>query len=240
MYQMTELKNLDSHKFAVRAAKTAGLLDSGWLSGRTAAFQQELLSYAIRKTLRAGEPVYHHGDPADGLYAVLSGAVKVTTPADDGQEFVAHRDETGFWIGDLAMLSDETRLVTVSVTCDTEMLFVPATRILEMLDREPKYYREFYALSHENMRTALRILANLAVTGAERRLVLRLLHLDDTLAQSGGWISMSHADLAEMVAISLPTLQRSLRNLTDRNLVELGYGRLRILNKGALLNHCQS
>lgn len=240
MYQMMDLSNLKRHGNAQTIAGLNALLERGWLAHRPWPFQQELLSFALPKSFRAGETLYHQGDRANGLYAVLSGAVMVTTPADDGQEFVAHREEVGFWIGDLAMLSDERRLVTVVASRDTEVLFVPANRVQAMVERDPRNYRHFYALSHENMRTALRILANLGVTGAERRLVLRLLHLDDAIGSSGDWISVPQNDLAAMVAVSTPTLQRILKRLAADHLIELGYGRVRILDKELLLKFCQS
>jgi CRP/FNR family cyclic AMP-dependent transcriptional regulator len=41
-----------------------------------------------------------------------------------------------------------------------------------------------------------------------------------------------------MVALSLPTLQRVLRRLQDGGLIELGYGRIRILDRRGLLSLC--
>jgi len=212
----------------------------GWLSGRGDAFRDALLKHALVRVFQAGETLYHYGDRADGLYSIISGAVKLTVPADDGQEYTAHRDGIGFWIGDLAMLSDQTRLISVVATHLTRTLFVPSARIAEMVGKHPIFYRDFYALEHENMRTALRILANLGVSRADQRLALRLLHLDETLVQADSWIELSQDDLAALAVVSVPTIQRALRKLSQAGLVELGYGRVRIVNRAALLNLCQN
>ena len=106
--------------------------------------------------------------------------------------------------------------------------------------RNPEYIRDFYALTHENMQTALRIMANLAVTGTEKRLVLRLLHLDEGASEPDGWIIVSQEDLAEMVAVSQPTLHRNLHRLADLDLIELGYGRVRLKDRRALIESCVS
>jgi DNA-binding MarR family transcriptional regulator len=90
------------------------------------------------------------------------------------------------------------------------------------------------------MKTSLRIMANLAVTGTEKRLVLRLLHLDEGAAKADGWIIVSQEELAAMGAVSQPTLHRNLHRLVDLGLVELGYGRLRLIDRSKLIANCQS
>lgn len=212
----------------------------GWLSRCSAAFRDELLSQAHIRRFAAGECIYHYGDPADALYGVIDGGTQATVPADDGQEFTAHRDEQGFWVGDLAMLSDQTRLVSVFATRPTRTACIPAVRIREMVERNPDYYRAFYALSHENMQTALRILANLAVTSASQRLILRLLHAHENLADADGWMRLSQEELAAMVAVSPATLQRELKKLGEQGLIEAGYGRIRLRDTEAMKRFCQT
>ncbi len=216
------------------------LATSGWFAARTAAFQKDLLDCAVPKAFSEGEMLYHHGDPASGIYAILKGAVQITAPADDGQEFVLHREGTGFWIGDLALFAGTSRLVSVGATQDTETLFFPNTRISRLAKNNPEYVFEFYALTHENMHTALRIMANMAVTGTEKRLVLRLLHLDESMSETDGWIVVSQEDLAQMIAVSQPTLHRSLHRLSDLGLIEIGYGRVKLTDRRALIASCQS
>ncbi|WP_170608681.1 Crp/Fnr family transcriptional regulator [Ruegeria arenilitoris] len=216
------------------------LLATGWFGSRGARFQKDLLECATKKTFGAFETLYHSGDPANGVYTVLDGAVQITAPADDGQEFVLHRQGGGFWIGDLALFADAQRLVSVVATQETRTLFFPSTRVDRLVKENPEYIRDFYALTHENMQTALRIMANLAVTGTEKRLVLRLLHLDEGTSKSNGWITVSQDELAEMVAVSQPTLHRNLHRLADLGLIELGYGRVRLRNRRKLIASCQS
>lgn len=212
----------------------------GWFSERPEAFQDDLLDCGISKAFAAREAIYHYGDPANGIYAVLRGGVQIKAPADDGQEFVVHREGAGFWIGDLALFAGALRLVSVVATQDTMTLFFPNSRINKLVQHNPDYIRDFYALTHENMETALRILANLAVTGTEKRLVLRLLHLDECRPKSEGWIIIPQEELAQMIAVSQPTLHRSLHRLADMDLIELGYGRIRLRDRRALIASCQT
>ncbi len=195
---------------------------------------------AVRRTYGADEALFVQGDPANGIHAVLDGSVKITVPADDGQEFVIHQEGRGFWIGDLALFATAHRLISVVATRPTETLFFPAPRLERLVQDSPDFVRDFYALSHENMQKALRIVANLAVTGTEKRLVLRLLHLDEVTSDAEGWIPVSQEELAAMIAVSAPTLHRALHRLIELDLIEGGYGRLRLKDRRALVASCQS
>ncbi len=216
------------------------LQESSWFNTRSPAFQDALLRSAVRRTYGADEALFVQGDPANGIHAVLDGSVKITVPADDGQEFVIHQEGRGFWIGDLALFATAHRLISVVATRPTETLFFPAPRLERLVQDSPDFVRDFYALSHENMQKALRIVANLAVTGTEKRLVLRLLHLDEVTSDAEGWIPVSQEELAAMIAVSAPTLHRALHRLIELDLIEGGYGRLRLKDRRALVASCQS
>ncbi|WP_424833600.1 Crp/Fnr family transcriptional regulator [Ruegeria sp.] len=225
------LKNLESQN---------PLRQSSWFTARSPAFQQAFWACAVSKSYEPDQALYLLGDRADGIHGVVRGAVKITTPADDGQDFTMHQEGCGFWVGDLALFASTTRLISVVATQPTETLFFPSSRLDRMVRDNPEFLRDFYALSYENMQKALRIIANLGVTGTLKRLVLRLLHLEEVAADSDGWIQISQEELAGMIAVSPVTLHRSLHSLTDQGLIEGGYGRLRIKDRGALISLCQS
>ncbi|KIC42804.1 cAMP-binding protein [Ruegeria sp. ANG-R] len=216
------------------------LRDNAWFGARSAAFQKALKDCAARRSYGEDEALYLQGDAPNGLHVVLDGGVKITVPADDGQEFVIHQEGRGFWIGDLALFATTQRLVSVVAIRPTSTLFFPASRLERMVQDTPEFLRDFYALTHENMQKTLRIVANLAVTGTEKRLILRLLHLDEVASDDTGWIPVSQEELAAMIAVSPPTLHRALHRLVGLDLIEGGYGRLRLKDRRALISNCQS
>lgn len=226
--------------YKILPSDVAQVLKTGWLAERGEKFQNAALKMAVLRTFSDGEMLYHYGDHAEGLYAIVTGSVRVAAPADDGQEFTAHRGGIGFWIGDLAMLSDQTRLISVQAVGDVRTLMLKNSEILELVRKTPEFYKDFYALTHNNMKTALRIMANLAVQRADQRLALRLLHLAETAHDHEGWIKASQEEISSMIAASLPTLQRILRRFSDNGYVEIGYGRIRVKDRKALLALCQS
>ena len=65
---------------------------------------EAVLSWATKKTLRSGAPVYCRGDQPDGLYIVLNDLIRVTGISRDGDEFILDLCGPGFWIGEITVL----------------------------------------------------------------------------------------------------------------------------------------
>ena len=211
----------------------------GWLAGRSERARRLILPCGRRRQYSAGETVYRIGDAPEGLYGLINGGVSVSIPNDVGTDYAVYQASPGFWIGDLALFADQRRLVTVVATEDTEMLHLPRAKLVPLVKEHPQLIRDFYALSHVNMALALRLLANMAIPDTKKRLAAWLLFSDEGLEPSQAWIEISQERLASMVAMSLPTVQRLLKGLSDKNLVEVGYGRLRICDRAALAKFVQ-
>ncbi|MCR9087885.1 MAG: Crp/Fnr family transcriptional regulator [Rhodobacteraceae bacterium] len=223
--------------FDVAPSQVLGL--DGWFARRAPAVQQILMAGAQRRLFDKGAPVYRVGDPADGLHGLISGSFEITVPGDDGVETLVHRADPGFWIGDLALFSEQPRLVSITATTPTETLFLPQPFLRRMIEEHPALLRDFYDLTHQNTALALRLLSNLSVRQSERRLGLRLLHYSELAANDGGWLHLSQDHLASLVAVSLPTLQRILRRFAEEGLVELSYRKLRVRDPERLAALCR-
>jgi CRP-like cAMP-binding protein len=210
----------------------------GWLAERAPEVRARLHDIAEVHIYRQGEPLYVVGELARGVFGIARGAVDLAIPREDGQEIVAHRAQVGFWIGDLALFSRQRRLVAVTAATATVAAYLPRTRLAKLIERYPTLLYDFYDLSHRNVATILQLLANLSIPRSEIRVAVRLLLHDQRLATDKEWILLSQEKLAQLTALSLPTIQRTLRHMEDAGLVELGYGRLRILDREGLLAFC--
>ena len=202
-----------------------GIPWSGSLRGRSRTFQPR-------------QSIYRVGDEPDGIYGVYEGSVSVSVPTDSGIDYLAVRTDPGFWIGDLALFAEQRRLVSVTAATMVKTLFVASTDLRAIVRADPERYRDFYALTHENMAITLRLLANMATPGADNRLGLRLLQHDDMHPAPGAWLEYSQDELAHMLAMSAPTLQRALKRLSQAGMVEVGYARVRVVDRDRLIRHC--
>ncbi|HEX7478163.1 MAG TPA: cyclic nucleotide-binding and patatin-like phospholipase domain-containing protein [Polyangiales bacterium] len=89
-------------------------------------------------TLAAGEYLFRQGDPADCLYLVISGRLRIVAEQPDGSETVLGDIGRGQCVGEFGLLSDEPRAATVRPLRDAELVRVPKTVIEQLLDRHPR------------------------------------------------------------------------------------------------------
>ena len=223
-----------------RARAVEVLSERGWLAGRPPAVRDAILSAGRLVKYDPGAVLYNVGDRPEGLYGLVSGVVQLHIPSEYGETITVHRAEPGFWIGDLALFSEQTRLVGVSARGTAWVFFVPSVRLRRLVQERPETIADFYALTHQNMQTALRLIANLSVTQSHRRVALRLLHYAELSDHPEGWLELSQEELATLTAVSLPTLQRCLRRLSDDGCIEVGYGRIRIRDRDALMRFVEA
>jgi len=77
-----------------------------------------------------------------------------------------------------------------------------------------------------SLAAAFLLLAGFAIVAAQT----------DSLKPAGASaLQISQGKLAELVALSLPTLQRVMRRLQQKGLIELGYGQIRIVDRQGLV-----
>lgn len=113
-----------------------------------------------------------------------------------------------------------------------------ARELNKLVREDPRLYTDFYALTYENFKTAFQIITNLAIPSVDKRVADRLLLEAAACPDPEGWISISQPDLAQLLAISLPTLQRVIRRLACSGLVQQGYGRIKVIDPKALQQIC--
>ena len=225
------------HAFSLTDA-WAVLETQGWLARREPQVRSKLFSIARLREFSAGESIFLAGDTPDGIYGLVRGALQVGFPRVDGQEFLVHRAEVGFWIGDVAVFSTQKRLVSLRAVEECFIVHLRQNSLAKLIDDKPDLIRDFYELTHNNTRTTLELLGNLSITSADQRIALRLLMHAETLRDKGDWIHVSQDTLGQMVALSLKTVRRALQQLEDRALIQSAYAKVRITDREGLARLC--
>ena len=102
-----------------------------------------------KRTLAAGEALFHMGDPASAAFVVVSGRLKILRIADaDGRELLLDIVGPGAVLGELAVFDDAPRSATIVALADSELVAI---------DR-----RDFMAVVRAHPDVAVKLLAALA------------------------------------------------------------------------------
>ena len=213
----------------------ARLRQTGWYSLLEPTAQQKIAASAALLHFQQGNHIYNAGELGAGLFGLVDGSYDLHVPRLDGELVAVLNMSPGYWIGDLAILSGEPGLVTMQATSDSTLVHVPAHIVEKMVEDDPSMYREFYKISRQNTELALQVVAGLVAGKAENKILLRLILLDELNAGQDGWIDILREDLAGHLGLSYPSVHRVLKQHADDGIIELSYGRMRVLQRKKLL-----
>lgn len=209
---------------------------TGWLSEQPAAFQDDLLSRCHLRTYREKETLYHVGDPFNGVFGLVSGAIRIEFAAAGGEYKIASVKQPVFWFGQGASLRRGGYSVTVVAANPVAVLYL-THQDFERLIEVSSYCRAFALLTMDHFEQTLQVLGQLLIGDVEQKIALRLALLAERSDQKQPVVvPVTQADLAEMCGLSRPTVQQVLANLEKRGLIKPGYRRIEILDPEKLVS----
>jgi predicted acylesterase/phospholipase RssA/CRP-like cAMP-binding protein len=107
--------------------------------------RDEVLDDLIRNcdevTLPAGEVLFRQGDESDALYIVSTGRLVVSLQQEGKQPFVIYEAARGQMVGEMGLLTGETRSASVSSLRDSVLLRLEKDRFEKLLERHPSLTR---------------------------------------------------------------------------------------------------
>lgn len=208
------------------------LLSGHWFSQLPRALQDALLERANIHNLAAGQRLFSRGAPPCGLYAVISGAVRVGAVSREGKEALLTLVEAPYWFGEISLFDGQPRTHDAFAEGPTQVLQIGQTVLLALLEREPAYWRHMALLMSQKLRLAFIALEEMSLLPAAPRLARRLLMMAEGYGESGQRrvIHLAQEQLALMLALSRQTTNQILKDLEARGALRLTYGEIELLD----------
>jgi CRP-like cAMP-binding protein len=215
------------------------LLRAGrWFGGLEAELQGALVAAATLRPLAAGQRLFSRGDPSDGLYAVIDGAVRITAATASGKEALLTLVEPPAWFGEISVLDGHPR--THDAVADEASLVanVPQGALDDLLGREPRYWRDLGRLVAGKLRLALATMEDTASQPLAVRLARRLVMMAEGYGEwhdrSRRVLDVRQEQLALMLSTSRQTVNQLLKELAAQGLIRLAYGQVDIVDLDGL------
>ena len=203
---------------------------------------RNVLSIARRRTFRRGEIVFHRDDPADSLHLIVRGrfGARVVTPL--GDDILLDVMGPGQSFGELAVLQPGSRRsATVSALEDGETRSVFRDDFVQLEREHPGVKDVLLQLLAEQLRRASDRIVEAHYVDADTRVRRRLVELADAYRSADGdaVVPLTQEDVAAMAGTSRATVNRVLRDEQQQGAVELGRGRVIVLDREALERRCR-
>ncbi|MGH6782729.1 MAG: Crp/Fnr family transcriptional regulator [Sphingomonadaceae bacterium] len=201
-----------------------------WLKDYPTELAQSLLAEGRLVRLSTGEWAQAEGDDRSGLFVVIDGVLHSYCAAPGDREVMIGLAEAGAVLGHATRFSGGPRIVTAVCVEPSILLEISESALDRVAERQPEIWRAIAGFAYANMRSAVRMAAEVISLRPRERIAARLLAAAGGHHQSAPGpapvIRLSQELLGEMIGVTRKTVNVHLSAFERDGLIEVGYGRI--------------
>jgi CRP/FNR family cyclic AMP-dependent transcriptional regulator len=198
---------------------------------------RELAGHAVKRAYRAGHELFRRGDESDGLYAIVSGTVRVHIETVEGGAVEVAVRGPGETLGELAALDGMPRSASATAQSDVTVLWVPADRFRAWLVRHPHASAGMLEQLAKRLREATDQVGELALLSIETRIARRLWRMlggDGEAPAAGAGAEVNQSELASALGVTRESVNKHLGRMKGAGIIEIAGGRVTLVLPDAL------
>ena len=192
---------------------------------------ERLIPLLTERTFRSRQMLFQSGDPAERVYLLLKGRVKIYQVAENGKEIILDVVGKGGVVGDMAIVEDGERIACAAAIDDTVAVSISWEDFSHLMQQSPKLGFAMMELMARRLVGMQRTFMNIVSKPVSARLADTLLN-----RQEDGmvYLGLTHQELAQTIGTSRETVTALLsRFITLGAIVPSGDG-YRILDEDLL------
>jgi CRP-like cAMP-binding protein len=209
-----------------------------WFTQLPVLFKDFIVNSAVQQYFDKEQTIFHAGDPFNGIYAVLEGAVRLGYIDIHGKAAVAAIVEPIMWFGEISLVDAKPRSHDAITTQKSLILHIPSTALQLLLQQHPVFWYHIAQLTSQKLRFAFLELISIQTQNMTQRLAQRLLFIlngyGNHLSIEKNVIHLSQEQLAQMLTCSRQTINQELQALEQQNILRLSFKKIEILNLAEL------
>ena len=205
------------------------LLSTRWLSEFSEQTAEAILEACHIKEFKNGDTVQKKGKKGDGIYVLLSGAVRFSAVSAAGTEVSFGYLRPGEWAGVISSIDGGGRTHDAYAVGPTRMAWLGVTSITQLSAKYDDFYRVLIKMLCCSIRDTIDEFDKMLMFSTEQILAWRIAYFFE-MDQSNVSIPLRQDDLAALVGVSRQTINRILQRWSTEGLVETNYGNIRVLD----------
>jgi CRP/FNR family transcriptional regulator, cyclic AMP receptor protein len=203
--------------------------------GLSASERSAISALAHIKTYDAGDTIFALGSPGDQMMAILSGAVRISVPSNDGKELLLAIMHPGEVFGEIAVLDGKERSADAVAESACTLGVLDRRDILSFLERNPSVWLKIVAVLCDRLRRTDQVLAEVALMQLPARLAKMMLRItDNSSTAKAEKIRFSQRELASMVGGTRESVNKCLRKWQTSGVVKISESWIVINDRTAL------
>ena len=182
---------------------------------------------------KKGQTLFSQGDPADCIFQIQSGKVKLTVVSSQGKEAVIALLSGGDFAGEGCLVGQARRVATATTMTDCLTLRLEKPEMARVLRDEPVFSQQFlhYVLSRKT-RVEEDLVDHLFNTSEKRlaRALLLLANFETDRRAEPVIAKVSQEMLAEIIGTTRPRVNYFMNKFRKLGLIDYSGGELRVRN----------
>ena len=193
---------------------------------------QDVLSLAKYLKLAAGRPVFRAGEACQNYLLVLDGSIRVQRVSEDGHEITLYHVGPGETceLTTACLLASRSYPAEAVTESDTEAVLIPKAQFQRAIAEAPEFRDYVFSSIDRRMGNLVSLVEEVAFGPMDRRLAQCLLKL----ARDRRELHTTHQALAVELGTAREVVSRQLKEFERQHWVELGRGRIHVLDFTAL------
>lgn len=208
------------------------LKNSAYFVGFTSAELEEAAKPFFVQSFKRGEIISMEGEPADNLYIVESGVVKLFKTSAEGKEQILYLAHAGDSFNDVPVIDGQLNPVSAQAMIAVDLCGISKVDMLSLLEKHPKAQKNATDLLAKRVRSLSLLVEDLSFKHVIGRVAGILLKY----AGDGGGPKprLTQQDMAAMAGTAREVVGRSLKMLESDGTIKMNRHRIIVSNKKAL------
>ena len=185
-------------------------------------------------SLARGEMLFQRHDPCCGFYIVVFGKIKLYFSTPQGQEKVARLIGGGDSFGEAMMFLDKPYILNAQALDDSLLLHVSKDCLYGMIEQDSRLARRMLASLSQRLNARMSDIQSYSLQTGAQRVVAYLMNNIASSDQREFRLEASKTVIASRLNITPEHFSRILRELSERNLIEVNGRNITLLDLDAL------
>jgi CRP/FNR family transcriptional regulator len=191
---------------------------------------------SIARVVEAGrrDVLFREGEPAEGIFVLLSGSVKIYKLSADGKEHILHVVRPGQAFAEAAVFMPRGYPAYAEALQKSKILLLPKAPFLKLLREEPGVSLNIIATLSRYLKQFADRIEDLSLKDVSARLARWILHTSAEKGRDFWDLEITKGGLASQIGTVSETLSRTFRKFKEAGLIQLRGRFLKILDRPAL------
>jgi CRP/FNR family cyclic AMP-dependent transcriptional regulator len=183
------------------------------------------------KPVAKDQYIFFQEDPGETAYIVRRGTIVIMLTTPDGRQLIINEMHKGDLFGDISSLLGQPRTASAIAQENSEVVVIPQTAFLSLLDQEPKFLRNILEMVAQRLRISSEHESALAFLNAPARLARILLQLSEQQKRTAGLVVVSQDELGRRLGVTRQTIAKTLGHWRRAGWIITGRGKIMLLDK---------